>query len=55
MAKRKRAKTSKKLPAKKKRLSVRQMLAIGKAVRKAMSGPRIDHAEFLYDENGLPK
>lgn len=41
--------------AKKKRLTVKQMLALGRRVRKSMKGPIIDHAEMLYDEKGLPK
>ncbi len=38
-----------------KRLSVDEMLAIGKKIRSQIKGPIIDHAAFLYDENGLPK
>jgi hypothetical protein len=43
------------LNAKKRRLTVKQMLAIGRRVRKSIKGPLIDHAELLYDETGLPK
>ncbi len=38
-----------------KRLTVEEMLAIGKRIRSRIKGPIIDHAEFLYDEKGLPK
>jgi antitoxin VapB len=40
---------------KKKRMSVKDMLALGKRVRSKIKGPLIDHAELLYDERGLPK
>ncbi len=39
----------------KKRMSVEEMLALGKRVRSKIKGPLIDHAELLYDERGLPK
>ena len=39
---------------KSKRLS-EELLAIGESFAKRMKGPPIDHAEFLYDERGLPK
>ena len=39
----------------KEKLTVEEMLALGKRVRKSIKGPIIDHAELLYDENGLPK
>lgn len=32
-----------------------ELLAIGEAFSKRMTGPPIDPAEFLYDEHGLPK
>jgi antitoxin VapB len=38
---------------KKKRLAA--LLDIGRQGAKMFPGPHIDHAEFLYDENGLPK
>jgi len=31
------------------------LMAIGKRGAARDSGPQIDHAELLYDENGLPK
>lgn len=55
MTKRKASKISGKLTSKKKRMTVKEMLTLGKRMRKAIKGPLIDHAEFLYDENGLPK
>jgi hypothetical protein len=36
-------------------LTEKEMLALGKLVRKSIKGPIIDDAELLYDENGLPK
>ena len=42
-------------PARRRRPTVKQLLAIGKRFRKHLKGPIIDHAEFLYDEKGLPK
>lgn len=38
---------------KKKRLAA--LLEIGRQGAKMFPGPHIDHAELLYDENGLPK
>lgn len=40
---------------KKKRMSVEDMLELGKRLRSKIKGPLVDHAEFLYDERGLPK
>jgi antitoxin VapB len=40
---------------KKKRMSVKDMIALGKRVRSKIKGPLVDHAELLYDERGLPK
>jgi antitoxin VapB len=40
---------------KKKKKLADELLAIGKEFSKRMKGPPIDHAEFLYDERGLPK
>jgi len=40
---------------KKKRMSVKGMMALGKHVRSKIKGPLVDHAELLYDERGLPK
>jgi antitoxin VapB len=31
------------------------ILEIGRQGAKLFPGPNVDHAEFLYDENGLPK
>ena len=31
------------------------LVEIGKRGRELFKGPAIDHAEMLYDENGLPK
>ena len=31
------------------------LLEIGKRGREIFIGPPVDHAEMLYDENGLPK
>jgi antitoxin VapB len=33
----------------------KELLAIGESFSKRMTGSPIDHAEFLYDEHGLPK
>ena len=33
----------------------RELLAIGRRVKAAMSGAPMDHAEFLYDPYGAPK
>lgn len=38
-----------------KRLTVEEMLEIGRRIRKHIKGPVPDHAELLYDEKGLPK
>jgi antitoxin VapB len=38
---------------KKKRLAA--LMEIGRQGAKMFPGPHIDHAELLYDENGLPK
>jgi antitoxin VapB len=40
---------------KKKRMSVKDMMALGKRVRSRIKGPLVDHADLLYDERGLPK
>lgn len=34
---------------------VEDLLAIGRSAAAKLKGPPIDHAEFLYDERGLPK
>jgi len=41
--------------SKRKKKLAEELLAIGEAFSKRMKGPPIDHAEFLYDERGLPK
>jgi antitoxin VapB len=38
-----------------KRLSVEEMLSIGRRIRSHIKGPVPDHAEMLYDKKGLPK
>lgn len=38
-----------------KRLTVAEMLAIGRKIRSQIKSPIVDHAELLYDEKGLPK
>jgi hypothetical protein len=55
MSKQKTKKSSTVLNTKKRKMTVKEMLALGKRVRKSMKGPAIDHEELLYDENGLPK
>jgi antitoxin VapB len=35
--------------------SVEELLAIAKRASAQVKGPYVDHAEFLYDERGLPK
>lgn len=35
--------------------SMKELLAFGERIRKHVKGPIPDHAELLYDENGLPK
>jgi antitoxin VapB len=40
---------------KKKRMSVKDMMALGKRVRSRIKGPLVDHGDLLYDERGLPK
>jgi len=41
--------------ARKDRLTVDEMLAIGERLRSKIKGPIPDHAELLYGEDGLPK
>ncbi|HLZ11608.1 MAG TPA: type II toxin-antitoxin system VapB family antitoxin [Candidatus Acidoferrum sp.] len=40
---------------KRKKNLAKELLDIGESFSKRMKGPPIDHAEFLYDEHGLPK
>ncbi len=35
--------------------SVEELMAIAKRASDGVKGPYLDHAEFLYDENGFPK
>ena len=35
--------------------SVEELLAIAKRASTQVKGPYLDHAEFLYDERGLPQ
>jgi antitoxin VapB len=35
--------------------SVKELLAIAQRASKQVKRPYLDHAEFLYDERGLPK
>jgi antitoxin VapB len=38
-----------------KKASVEEMLAIARGISSLVKKPYVDHADFLYDENGLPK
>ena len=38
-----------------KKISVEEMMAIGRRFRSHIKGPIPDHAELLYDDRGLPK
>lgn len=35
--------------------TVEELLAVAKRASALVKGPYLDHAEFLYDEHGLPK
>lgn len=35
--------------------AVEELIAIAKRAAAHVKGPYVDHAEFLYDEHGLPK
>jgi antitoxin VapB len=39
----------------KSKASAKELLAIARRVSKRVKKPYVDHAEFLYDEHGLPK
>jgi antitoxin VapB len=39
----------------KSKISVEEMLAIGRRIRSRIKGPIMDHGELLYDEKGLPR
>jgi len=43
------------LRARRGRASVKELLAIAKRASAQVKRPYLDHAEFLYDERGLPK
>ena len=43
------------LQSRKGKSSVEELMAIAKRAKTAVKGPYLDHSEFLYDENGLPK
>lgn len=43
------------LQAHQNKASVQELLAIAKRASSQVKGPYLDHAAFLYDENGLPK
>ncbi len=37
------------------RASVEELCAIAKRAAASVKGPYLDHADFLYDQHGLPK
>jgi antitoxin VapB len=43
------------LQAQQEKASVEELLGIAKRASAQVNGPYLDHAAFLYDENGLPK
>jgi len=43
------------LQARRGKASVEELLAIAKRASSQVKRPYLDHAEFLYDERGLPK
>jgi antitoxin VapB len=43
------------LQARRGKASVEELLAIAKRASAQVKRPYLDHAEFLYDERGLPK
>jgi antitoxin VapB len=43
------------LQSRRARASVEELRAIAKRAAAHLKGPYLDHAEFLYDERGLPK
>ena len=43
------------LPGRRKKAGVEELRAIAKRAAAHSTGPYLDHAEFLYDERGLPK
>lgn len=46
---------SERLPSRRDKASVEELRAIAKRAAAQVNPPCLDHAEFLYDENGLPK
>jgi antitoxin VapB len=38
-----------------KKASIEEMRAIARRISSMVKGPYVDHADFLYDEHGLPK
>ena len=50
-----REKRARELKKQSKRMTVEEMMEIGKRIRSHIKGPIIDHAELLYDDKGLPK
>jgi antitoxin VapB len=43
------------LPGRRSKASVEELLAIAKRASAYVKGPYVDHAAFLYDKHGLPK
>lgn len=43
------------LQSHRRKASVEELLAIAKRVSSQVKRPYLDHAEYLYDERGLPK
>jgi len=43
------------LEQRRRRASVEELLAIARRASTQVKGPYLDHAEFLYDERGLPQ
>ena len=43
------------LPNRRSKASVEELLAIAGRAAAHVKRPYLDHADFLYDENGLPK
>lgn len=44
-----------KLEQQKKKASVGELLSIAEKAAALVKQPYVDHADFLYDENGIPK
>jgi antitoxin VapB len=43
------------LQSRRRKASVEELMAIAQRASAHVRGPYLDHAEFLYDEHGLPK